>query len=213
MAKKKIKATVSQSAASKKSRSKATAVKKASNVSANSPSKGKILLDDQIWPMEKDIFFRPDRYKYVRKIIAPKGCVFCSAASLAVKFETLCLHKSKHSMIVLNKYPYNSGHLLILPLRHCGDFLALEPEEYADLHLTLRLAMEACKAIYQPLGFNVGMNHGAVAGAGIPDHLHYHLVPRWAGDLNFFPLIAETKVVIESLEQSYARYSEYFQSI
>ncbi|MFN8944290.1 MAG: HIT family protein [Pseudobdellovibrionaceae bacterium] len=210
---KKTKAAVSQSAASKLSRSKAAGFKPAQNVFAKSPPKGSILLDDQIWPMEKDIFFRPDRYKYVRKIIAPKGCVFCSAASHAAKFETLCLYRSKYSMIVLNKYPYNSGHLLILPLRHCGDFLALDAEEYKDLHMTLRLAMEACKIIYQPLGFNVGMNHGAVAGAGIPDHLHYHLVPRWAGDLNFFPLIAETKVVIESLEQSYARYSEYFQSI
>ena len=172
-----------------------------------------LVLNQQVWPVERDVLFRPERYKYVRKIISPDGCVFCAASSNAPKFETLCLYKTQFSMIVLNKFPYNSGHLLVLPLRHCGNLLDLNADEYQDLHAVLKLAVKACEKVYQPVGFNIGLNHGAVAGAGIPDHIHYHLVPRWAGDLNFFPLIAETKVVIESLEQSYARYSEFFQSI
>ena len=115
-------------------------------------------------------------------------------------------------MIVINKFPYNSGHILILPLRHCGNLLELSNEEYFELQATVRLAMKAASDLYDPGGFNLGLNHGAVAGAGIPDHLHYHLVPRWSGDLNFFPLIAETKVLIESLEVTFDRYLRYFKS-
>ncbi len=112
--------------------------------------------------------------------------------------------------IVLNKFPYNNGHLLVLPLRHGGELLELSDAEYADLHLTLKKGIAAIKAVYQPNGFNIGLNHGATGGAGIPNHLHYHIVPRWSGDLNFFPLIADTKVVIETVESSYEQFLEYF---
>jgi len=161
--------------------------------------------------MEKDVLFRPDRFKYVRKLIQPEGCVFCNAATKEKSFETLCVYKSKYSMVVLNKFPYNSGHLLIIPLIHEGNLLALAKESHYDLQDTLRLAMQALQDVYQPAGINIGLNQGAVAGAGIPQHLHYHLIPRWAGDLNFFPLIAETKVVVESLEQTYDRLLGYFE--
>ncbi|MBX2993973.1 MAG: HIT domain-containing protein [Bdellovibrionaceae bacterium] len=155
--------------------------------------------------MERDVLFRPDRLKYVRKLVREEGCVFCKAASKPVGFESLCVYKTKHSMVVLNKFPYNSGHVLILPRRHCGDLLELSSEEWADLSELIRTAMLVVKTAYQPGGFNAGLNHGAVAGAGIPQHLHFHLIPRWSGDLNFFPLIAETKVVIENLETSFER--------
>ena len=168
-------------------------------------------LDKEIWPLERDVLFRPDRLKYVRKLIHEKGCVFC-AASKAISFESLCVYKSKHSMVVINKYPYNSGHVLILPLKHKGGIFDLTEEEFADLHLTLRLAMKAVTETYQPGGINVGLNHGQIAGAGIPEHLHYHVIPRWAGDLNFFPLIAETKVVVENLEQTFERLQNFFKS-
>jgi ATP adenylyltransferase len=111
---------------------------------------------------------------------------------------------------VINKFPYNPGHILVLPLRHCGDLLKLSAEEYTDLQAVLRKCAEAIQTVYSPAGFNLGLNHGAVAGAGIPEHLHYHLVPRWSGDLNFFPLIAETKVVVESLESTYNRLLAFF---
>lgn len=163
-----------------------------------------------LWPLERDVLFRPDRFKYVRKLMKPEGCVFCKAAKNEVSFDTLCVYKTEHSMIVLNKFPYNSGHLLVIPLKHQENLLAMSKESHYDLHDTLRLAMKALQDNYQPGGLNVGLNHGAVAGAGIPDHLHYHVIPRWSGDLNFFPLIAETKVVIESLEQTYDRLLGYF---
>jgi ATP adenylyltransferase len=148
----------------------------------------------------------------VRKLLKPEGCVFCAAAK-KVSLETLCVYQSEFSMILLNKFPYNTGHIMVIPQRHCGDLLQLSTEESVDLHHTLRTAMAALNEVYQPAGMNIGMNHGAAGGAGIPDHLHYHLIPRWVGDLNFFPLIAETKVVVESLEQTYERLLVYFKSI
>jgi ATP adenylyltransferase len=168
-------------------------------------------INDQVWPLERDVLFRPDRFKYVRKLIKNEGCVFCTAAkSQAPNLETLCVHQTKHSMVVLNKYPYNSGHVLILPKRHIGNILDLSNEEWVDLQNLVRKTFAVVEKTYQPAGMNMGLNHGAVAGAGLPDHVHYHLVPRWAGDLNFFPLIAETKLVIENLEQSFNRIVESF---
>lgn len=169
-----------------------------------------IQLNGQIWPLEKDILFRPDRMKYVRRLIEPVGCVFCSAREKEMSLESLAVYKSKYSMIVLNKFPYNSGHLLVIPQRHCGDLVQFSDDEFLDLQWTLKKAVKALQVIYEPGGINMGVNQGAAAGAGIPDHLHYHVIPRWSGDMNFFPLIAETKVMIESLDQTYEKLSEYF---
>ncbi len=149
--------------------------------------------------------------KYVRKLVKEDGCVFCRSAAEKKSADTLCLYKSAHSQIVLNKYPYNNGHLLVLPLLHTGQLLTLSKPQYDDLQATLRLAIEAIEVVYKPHGFNIGMNHGTTGGAGIPDHLHYHIVPRWGGDLNFFPLIANTKLVVETVETSYEKFYTYFQ--
>ncbi|MBX2988960.1 MAG: HIT domain-containing protein [Bdellovibrionaceae bacterium] len=172
----------------------------------------KVSAAKDIWPFERDILFRPDRFKYVRKLVKPEGCVFCRAGEEEPSFETLCVFQNEHSMVVLNKFPYNSGHLLVLPRRHVGDLLQLKNDEYQVLMATLRFAMASMQDLYQPGGINAGLNHGQAAGAGIPDHLHFHLIPRWAGDLNFFPLIADTKVVIETLEQTWDRYSNHFRA-
>jgi len=186
---------------------------KASKPAKKAKPEASFHLGKDIWPMERDVLFRPDRLKYVRKLIKPEGCVFCRASKEAVSFDTLCVYKTKHSMVLLNKFPYNSGHVLVLPLRHCGDLLQLSDVEFQDLNNTIRLVMKGLEEIYQPGGINLGMNHGSVAGAGIPEHLHYHVIPRWSGDLNFFPLIAETKVLVESLEQTYERLLGYFRKI
>ncbi|MFN3696992.1 MAG: HIT family protein [Pseudobdellovibrio sp.] len=172
-----------------------------------------LALDREIWPIERDIFFRPGRMKYVRKLIRPSGCVFCHSAKHKISVATLCVYKTNFSQVLLNKFPYNNGHLLVLPLRHTGDLLALSDEEYIDLQKTIRLSVQVIKKVYNPQGFNLGLNHGASGGAGIPDHIHYHIVPRWNGDLNFFPLIAETKLVIEDLRQSYHKIKKEFQEI
>lgn len=169
-------------------------------------------INGDIWPLERDVLFRPDRLKYVRKLVASDGCVFCTAEKKEKSLETLCIYKSQHSMVVLNKYPYNSGHLLILPRKHIGNILDLSDAEFSDLHQTLKLCMEGLEQTYKPEGVNIGLNHGKVAGAGIPEHLHYHMIPRWAGDLNFFPLISDTKVVVESIEQTYDRLNGFFKS-
>lgn len=162
------------------------------------------------WPNKRNVLFRPERMSYVRKLVKAEGCVFCRAAEEKISVETLCLFQTRHSMVVLNKYPYNSGHILVLPKKHGGDLLQLSDAEWQDLSVLLRTAMAVVQDVYAPAGFNAGLNHGSVAGAGIPDHLHFHLVPRWSGDLNFFPLIAETKLVIENLETSYERLREGF---
>jgi Diadenosine tetraphosphate (Ap4A) hydrolase and other HIT family hydrolases len=182
-------------------------------VTKKKKTEASLKIGKEIWPMERDVLFRPDRMKYVRKLIKSEGCVFCKAAKNEPSFETLCVYKSKHSMVLLNKFPYNSGHVLVLPIRHCGDLLKLSDAEYQDINKTIRLVMKGLEDIYQPGGMNLGMNHGAVAGAGIPEHLHYHVIPRWSGDLNFFPLIAETKVLVESLEQTYERLLGYFKKV
>lgn len=172
-----------------------------------------VKVGQDIWPIERDVFFRPGRMKYVRKLIKPSGCVFCVSAENKQSFETLCVYKTQFSQVLLNKFPYNNGHLLVLPLRHTGDLLSLSEDEYIDLQKTVRLSVQVIKNVYNPQGFNLGLNHGASGGAGIPDHLHYHIVPRWNGDLNFFPLIAETKLVIEDLHQSYKKFKKEFQEI
>lgn len=166
---------------------------------------------EEVWPQERDYMTRPERYKYVRKLVKPQGCVFCSSVKAGVGFESLVLYQSRLAMIVLNKYPYNNGHLLILPTRHCGDLLELSEDEFLEVNACMRMAVQVLKNTYGSGGFNIGLNHGAVAGAGIPEHLHWHVVPRWHGDTNFFPVIAETKVIAETLEQTYEHLLPYFE--
>ena len=163
-----------------------------------------------IWPQERDFFERPERLRYVRKLLPVEGCVFCNAEKQGVGFDILCLLQKSKSLILLNKYPYNTGHLLILPRRHVADLWDLTPEENAEIARWIQASLKNLKKVYQCEGFNVGLNHGSVAGAGIPEHLHWHIIPRWNGDTNFFPLIAETKALPESLEQTYNKLKESF---
>lgn len=149
--------------------------------------------------------FRPQRKSYVKKEIKYKNCIFCEAAKKKPQFKTLCVYKSQHTLILLNKFPYNSGHLLVLPQNHEGDLTLLTQECYQELTQVLRMATSVVKKIYNPKGMNLGLNQGEAAGAGIPDHLHFHLIPRWSGDLNFFPLIGSSKVLIETLEETYEK--------
>ena len=163
-----------------------------------------------IWPQERDFMQRPDRFKYVRKLVKVKGCVFCNALKTGVSLDSLVLFQNSRVLVMLNKYPYNNGHVLILPTRHCGDLSKLKTKEHAEISEAVRLTAGILQKAYGCPGLNIGMNHGAAAGAGIPDHLHWHLIPRWAGDTNFFPLIAETKVHAETLEQTFDRLLPYF---
>jgi ATP adenylyltransferase len=164
-----------------------------------------------VWPMERDFFERPERFRYVRKLLPEsKDCVFCIAAKAKPSFESLVLAKDDKCAVLMNKYPYNTGHLLIIPLNHVGNLWELEDATNAALADWLKRSTAILKLVTGCQGFNLGLNQGAVAGAGIPDHLHWHVIPRWGGDTNFFPLIAETKVLPETLEQTYSRLQAHF---
>jgi ATP adenylyltransferase len=165
------------------------------------------------WPGERQVMFRPARLKYVRKIDRPAGCVFCAAVEMGPNPDSLLLYRGAHAIVILNKFPYNNGHILVLPRRHCGDFLELTKEEHAEIAVCMTTSIAAIKDAYNCAGFNCGLNLGAASGAGIPEHLHYHIVPRWVGDTNFFPLLADTKVVVETLDQTYERLAPYFQEL
>ena len=176
------------------------------------PKRSKLIkaIAKDIWPQERDFFERPERLRYVRKLLPETGCVFCQAEEKGPGFDSLCLYRGSHTLIVMNKYPYNTGHLLILPRRHIGEIWDLSKEENAEIAHWIQTSLKILKKVYNCDGFNVGLNHGSVAGAGIPQHLHWHVIPRWSGDTNFFPLIAETKALPETLEQTYNKLKESF---
>jgi ATP adenylyltransferase len=138
----------------------------------------------------------------------PKGCIFCDFPAQTGEQNdrrNLIVHRTERSFTILNRFPYNTGHVMVIPRVHIADLAGLAPESFADLHEELRRAVDVLKAVYRPQGFNVGMNLGQVAGAGIADHLHYHVVPRWGGDTNFMPVLGQTKVMVEHLDTSWER--------
>jgi ATP adenylyltransferase len=137
----------------------------------------------------------------------PAGCIFCAflAAPEASDRQNLVLHRSAHAFTVMNRYPYNSGHLMVVPRPHLAEIGALPAEVWADLGEELRRAEAVLRAVYRPEGMNLGMNLGRAAGAGIEEHLHWHLVPRWGGDTSFMPAIADVRVVPEALSAAWER--------
>ena len=139
-----------------------------------------------------------------------QGCLFCYLKKLKDDKKGLILYRGKRAFVVMNRYPYNSGHLMVAPLRHIASFENLRPDEGNDLLELVKLSLRVLRREFKPQGFNIGANLGAVAGAGVTGHLHLHIVPRWQGDTNFMPLFAETKVVSEHLDRTYERLSPRF---
>src|SRR5262249_3135203 len=140
-------------------------------------------------------------------IAGPKGnrsCIFCNPTEGDAR-ERLILGTTPASVVMLNRFPYQSGHLMVAPRQHIDSLPALPAAEYAELSETLRRALATLGSALRPEGFNVGMNIGAPAGAGIADHLHWHIVPRWAGDTNFMPVLADVKVMPQHLLDTYDR--------
>ena len=135
----------------------------------------------------------------------PAGCIFCVKPGEGQDDLHLILHRATHVYVLLNLYPYNSGHLMVVPYAHTGDLATLPSEVSAELMAVTQQAVTALTEEYRPQGFNVGMNLGAVAGGSVSAHLHLHVVPRWGGDTNFMPITGDTKVLPESLEQTYRR--------
>lgn len=139
------------------------------------------------------------------------GCVFCALVEGTSTDEGRILARSERAFVTLAKYPYNPGHLLVLPIRHIGELEDLTAEEHAEIAAFLARSIRALRAAAEPHGFNVGLNLGRVAGAGIPAHLHWHVVPRWSGDTNFMPVVGETRVLPEMLAESYEKLRPHFE--
>jgi ATP adenylyltransferase len=136
---------------------------------------------------------------------APDGCVFCHAHEHRDDRTTYLLERSDHAFLILNAYPYASGHIMAVVNRHVGTLVGARTEELADTMRLVQRAVEALAAEYRAEGFNVGMNQGRAAGAGIEDHLHIHVVPRWNGDSNFISVLGDTRVLPETLETTWER--------
>jgi ATP adenylyltransferase len=155
----------------------------------------------------------PWRMVYIDQNSTETGCIFCDKFQAEDRRQSLVLALTPHSMVMLNKYPYNNGHLLLAPKRHEKNLSDLSPEEYGDLSEALRRSVDIIRRILNPGGINLGMNLGKCAGAGIEDHLHWHVVPRWEGDTNFMPVVGETRVMPQHLLDSYDRLQSHFESL
>ena len=141
----------------------------------------------------------PWRLEYISEAGSQDGCVFCAEAADQLGEQSLTVHRGDLGFVLLNKFPYSSGHLMVASLRHIGELVELTSDEAAELHELTTQAIAALRAVYAPDAFNVGWNLGQVAGGSISGHLHEHVVPRWSGDTNFMPVLADIKVVPEHL--------------
>jgi len=157
-----------------------------------------------------DRLWAPWRMELIAKGDAKAGCIFCDLPRSQDDRENLILGRTQHTFAILNRFPYNNGHLMVVPRAHKSDLLSLPAAEYGELAQMLRVATDLVGRAYAADGYNLGMNLGRVAGAGIADHLHWHVVPRWGGDTNFMPVLGETKVMIEHLSASWDRLRPLF---
>lgn len=155
----------------------------------------------------------PWRMTYLQGESKETGCIFCDKFKDADARSSLVLSQTDRSVVMLNKYPYNSGHLLLAPKRHTNQLSVLLKEEYEDICECLRAAVDIVVEVLKPGGVNLGMNLGRSAGAGIEDHLHWHIVPRWDGDTNFMSVVGEARVISQHLLDCYDRLSPFFENL
>lgn len=152
----------------------------------------------------------PWRMAYIEEGSKKADCIFCDKLKEMDARSSLVLTQTVHSLVMLNKYPYNSGHLLLAPKRHINQLSVLSRAEHEDLCESLRSSVDIVLKVLKPGGINLGMNLGRCAGAGVEDHLHWHVVPRWDGDTNFMPVVGEVRVISQHLLESYDRLSPFF---
>jgi len=155
------------------------------------------------------VLWAPWRMSYIGSI-KKHGCIFCEKPKENRDKENLILYRGEKCFIIMNRYPYNNGHLMIAPYRHVGDLEALDEDEMIETMKLLKLSIKALKEAYHPDGFNIGVNIGRAAGAGVKGHIHFHIVPRWVGDTNFMPVFSETKIIPEYLEETYEKLLKHF---
>ncbi|MHB8896286.1 MAG: HIT family protein [Candidatus Geothermincolia bacterium] len=149
--------------------------------------------------------YTPWRYDYVSTVDQRKGCIFCEKAAEDNDRENLVVLRAERCLGILNLYPYSSGHTMVAPYKHTGTIEELDPETLSEMMSVAKLLMKAIRESFGNEGFNIGINIARIAGAGITEHVHMHVVPRWAGDANFMPVIGETRVLPLSLDQVWER--------
>lgn len=152
-----------------------------------------------------DHLWSPWRMSYITSKENEPGCVFCNALAANDDPKYLILFRGKNAFVMLNRYPYTSGHLLVLPFKHVDTYEKLEEATRAEIMELITRATGVIRKVYQPHGFNIGANIGEAAGAGIAPHVHFHIVPRWRGDNNFMSVTGDTRVIPEDLDETYKR--------
>jgi len=159
-----------------------------------------------------DRMWAPWRGEYITNPLSvnPDKCIFCELSSVKPSKENLVVHIGKDGFVLMNKYPYNNGHIMVIPKKHVASFDKLTDEEYKSLSNLMRLSIKVIYHVYNPQGCNVGMNIGRAAGAGLDSHIHYHVVPRWNGDTNFMPLLTEVKIISEHILTTYEKLTKGF---
>ena len=154
--------------------------------------------------------YAPWRIEYVVGKKKEPGCIFCTKPASGEDDENLIVHRAEGAFTIMNKYPYNNGHLLIVPYRHVPDICLLDAHENGRLIEEVCRAVQVLREVMRPDGFNIGINLGTVAGAGIEEHVHYHIVPRWNGDTNMMPVLADVKIIPEHLRDTCLKLRETF---
>jgi len=154
----------------------------------------------------------PWRYRYIATADKVEGCVFCRVRDAANDDENYIVHRGQLNFVILNLFPYTSGHLMVVPYEHTASFADADEDVTAEMVRLAKQSQRALEAEYHPDGFNIGMNLGRAAGAGVADHLHLHVVPRWSGDANFVSVIGETRVLPEDLATTCAKLKKHFES-
>jgi ATP adenylyltransferase len=152
--------------------------------------------------------FTPWRMKYIQKNSPNNDCIFCAALKLHDGPDNLIVYRGKLAFVILNRFPYATGHLMVVPYRHVPDFEVLDAETRGEIMELMTHSVRVINQIYKPAGYNVGANIGAAAGAGVAVHLHFHVVPRWIGDANFMATVGDTRVLPEELDVTYQRMVE-----
>jgi ATP adenylyltransferase len=152
-----------------------------------------------------DYVWTPWRYRYIANAAKDEGCVFCRSFEANDDPQTLIVHRAEKNFIILNRFPYTNGHVMIVPYSHLGDLAAVPPDTLSEMMLLAQRVEKALEENYHPEGYNLGMNLGRMAGAGITGHIHLHVLPRWTGDASFMSVVGETRVVPEELSTTFER--------
>jgi ATP adenylyltransferase len=150
-----------------------------------------------------DRIWAPWRSTYILNTNQEDGCILCNRVQDGNDTKNYILFRGERSFMIMNIFPYNNGHLMVAPYKHTGNIEDLDPDDGKEIVTSISLGIRALKKAFHPDGFNVGMNIGRVAGAGIEDHVHMHIVPRWNGDTNFMPVLTDTKILSVSLDEAY----------